>query len=165
VQVGVERHAARAVDVPLLEQRVPDALDDAAVQLALGERGVDDAPRVMDRDDAQHAHDARLGVHLDLHELRADRDHGEFRIGAARAAADDLDVPSWRKISENGRGGRGRRISQGRQTCESRVERCSRGRSSNCAAASSSCILASSAAMRTAGPTLGVVMEPHELPV
>ena len=50
-------------------------------------------------------------------------------------------------------------------TCESRVESDSSGTSIICAAASSSCILASSAAMRTAGPTLGVVIEPHELPV
>ena len=92
MQVGVEGHTARAVNVPLLEERVPDALDNAAVQLALGERGVDDASRVVDRDDAHHAHDAGLGVDLDLDELRADRDHSEFRIRAAGAAADDLDV-------------------------------------------------------------------------
>ncbi len=60
--------AARDV---ILHQRKADALGDAALDLALGQRRVDRAAHVMGGGDAGQVNRAQGGVHLQFHHLRA----------------------------------------------------------------------------------------------
>src|SRR3954453_21812343 len=77
--VGVERagedRARRRVDDPLLGQRVADALDDAALDLARCAELVDHATDVVDRDDLVGAHLAGLDIDGDFRDLHAERQY------------------------------------------------------------------------------------------
>src|SRR5258706_4161199 len=55
----------------VLAHRLPDALRDAAVQLAVEQDVVDDAAAIIDRGVTQNFDDAGLGVDLDLGDVRA----------------------------------------------------------------------------------------------
>ena len=50
----------------VLQQRLADALGDAALHLALDDHRVDDAADVVDRDEVHHLDDAGVRVDLDL---------------------------------------------------------------------------------------------------
>jgi hypothetical protein len=54
----------------LLEQRLGEAHVGAALHLPLDEAGVDGAAAVVGDPDLLHVHDAGLGVHLDLGDVR-----------------------------------------------------------------------------------------------
>ena len=75
-RVGRERAGhvvAVLVEGDLLEQRLRDALGDAAVDLALDQHRVRDAPRVVDRDVTDQVRQPGLGVDLDDREVGAER--------------------------------------------------------------------------------------------
>src|ERR1700693_2013028 len=74
VNVGVDHAAGRAVEDPVLVERVVNALYDAPMYLALRGQRVDDEAAVVDGDDSLHAHEPRLRVHFDFRELRAGRE-------------------------------------------------------------------------------------------
>ena len=65
-QVAVEQPAGLGVELHLLGEGVADAHAHAAVDLGLRQGGVDELPRVVDVDDAQHPHLAHGYVHLHL---------------------------------------------------------------------------------------------------
>ena len=84
---------ARRVDEPLLGERVPDALDDPALDLAPGAERVDHAADVVDRRDPVDPDLAGLDVHGDLGDLDAEGEHAHSgRVRPARALAEDLRV-------------------------------------------------------------------------
>ena len=79
--------------MPHLRQRVADALDDPALDLAGSAELVDDAADVVDRDHLVDPHLARLGVDGHLGDLDTERqDSHPRRIRPARAFAEDLRV-------------------------------------------------------------------------
>ena len=81
------------VEQPLLRQRVPDRLDDPALDLAARVQRVDDPADVVDRGDALDAHLARLDVDRDLRDLDAEGEHAHAgRVRPASARAEDLRV-------------------------------------------------------------------------
>ena len=95
--VGVERlrqHRAGArVVEPVLRERVPERLDDPALDLAAGAERVDHAADVVDRDHLLDPHLAGADVDGDLGELDPEREHAHAgRIRAAGALAEDLAV-------------------------------------------------------------------------
>jgi hypothetical protein len=105
--VGVERaredRRRSRVDDPLLRERVADALDDPALDLARRAERVDHAADVVDRDDLVDAHLAGLDVDGDLRDLDAEREHLHAgRVRAARALAEDLPSSSRPVISSSG---------------------------------------------------------------
>ena len=55
-----------AVELHLLDRRVPDGLQRAALDLARGEHRVHDAPELVDRDDGPHGDLAGVDVHVHL---------------------------------------------------------------------------------------------------
>ena len=61
----------RRVEMALLVQRVADALDHAAVDLAFDQLRIDRPAAVVNRDDALDLDDAGFGVDRDLRELHA----------------------------------------------------------------------------------------------
>ena len=65
VEVPVDGCAGRRVDVQLLGERIPDALDHAALDLARGRQRVDDPADVVHRDDTFHPDDARPRIDRD----------------------------------------------------------------------------------------------------
>ena len=78
---------------PLLGERVADALDHAALDLARGAERVDHAADVVDRGDAVDRDLAGLDVDRDLGDVDAERQHlHPGRVRAARAGAEDLPV-------------------------------------------------------------------------
>ena len=83
---------ARVVQ-PLLGERVADALDDPALDLARRAERVDHAADVVDRRDPVDPDLAGLDVDGDLRDLDAERQHLHAgRVRAARALAEDLRV-------------------------------------------------------------------------
>ena len=81
----VERDPARRIEQAILRERVPDALDDSALDLARGAERVDDAADVVDRRDALDADLAGLDVDGDLGHLHAEGQH--LHAGRVRARA------------------------------------------------------------------------------
>src|SRR5712692_2467833 len=65
LEVGVDHRADVAVQHAVLEERPRHALDHRADDLALGREHVDGEAAVVDGDDLEDAHLARLRVHLD----------------------------------------------------------------------------------------------------
>ena len=102
--VGDRRHPVRVerlredaarlrVEQALLRERVADALDDPALDLARGAERVDHAADVVDGGDPLDAHLAGLDVDGHLGDLDAEREHlHSGRVRAARALAEDLRV-------------------------------------------------------------------------
>ena len=71
----VRRDRVAVVVVPdLLEQGLGRALGQPAVDLALGQQRVEDAARVVDRDEPLQLHLARLGVDLDHGQVGPERE-------------------------------------------------------------------------------------------
>src|SRR5882762_1614533 len=68
---AVEKLARGRVVDRMLTHDLPDALRDAAVQLAVEQDVIDDPAAIVHRGVAQDFHDARLGVDLDLGHVRA----------------------------------------------------------------------------------------------
>ena len=75
--------AAVVVVDDLFEQRLRDALRDAAVDLALDDHRVDDVAAVVDRDVLLQIDAAGLGVDLDHRDVRAERpdEVGRIEVG------------------------------------------------------------------------------------
>ena len=99
--VRVERLRQHApglrVEQAHLGERVPDALDDPALDLAPRAERVDDAADVVHGRDALDAHLAGLDVDGDLGDVDAEREHAHAgRVRAARALAEDLCVAEQR---------------------------------------------------------------------
>ena len=145
--VRVERrreHAAGlGIEQPLLRERVADALDDPALDLARGAERVDDAADVVDRRDALDDDLAGLDVDRDLDDVDAEREDAHpGRVRAAGALAEDLRVL---------------------EQVDDLVQRARRAAWPRCSAMSSICSRASAAAARTAGPIDGSVDEPAEI--
>src|SRR5579859_4912255 len=93
--VGVERgreDAARlGIEQPVLGERVADALDDSALDLARRAERVDDPADVVDRRDALDPNLSCLDVDSDLDDVDAEREDAHARrIESARAPAEDL---------------------------------------------------------------------------
>src|SRR6185437_6068282 len=79
------------IEQPLLRERVPDALDHAALDLARRAERVDDAADVVDRRDALDVHFTGLDVDRDLDDVDAEREDAHAgRVRPARALAEDL---------------------------------------------------------------------------
>ena len=78
---------------PFFGERVPDALDDPALDLARRAERVDHAADVVDRRDPLDRHLAGLDVDGDLRDLDTEREHLHARgVRAASALAEDLRV-------------------------------------------------------------------------
>ena len=156
----VERDPGRRVEQPVLRQRVADALDDPALDLARRAEWVDDPADVVDRRDALDADLSRLDVDRDLGDLDAEGQHlHPGRVRAARALAEDLRVLEQPDdLLERPRAAVG---GDDVAALERRATRSSL--SKRCAAISMICRVASAAAERTAGPIDGVVDEPAEM--
>src|SRR6266516_7236493 len=91
VERAGENRARRRIDEALLRQRVPDALDDPALDLALGAERIDDAADVVDCDDLVDAHLSGLDVDGDLCNLDAERqDLHAGRVRPARSLPENL---------------------------------------------------------------------------
>ena len=69
-EAGLDNRSG-GVEQETLDERRPEPLDHTAAHLACGPAGVDDATRVVHRDDSQRHDPAGLAVHLDLRELCA----------------------------------------------------------------------------------------------
>ena len=83
----------RRVDDQLLGERVPDALDHAALDLARRTERVDDPTDVVDCDDALDGDDAGAGIDGDLRDLTAEGVDAEaVGVRAARAGPVDRRV-------------------------------------------------------------------------
>ena len=79
VHVGAGQQLAALLVVDrILEQRLADALGDAAMDLALDDHRVDDVAEIVDRDEVHDLDDAGVGIDLDLADMRAGR-IGEVR--------------------------------------------------------------------------------------
>src|SRR5207248_3395406 len=93
--VGVERRGEDAprlgIEQSLFRERVADALDHPALDLARGAERIDDAPDVVDRRDTLDANLAGLDVDRHLDDVDAEgEDAHPRRIRAACALAEDL---------------------------------------------------------------------------
>src|SRR5712691_3227463 len=78
---------------PLLGERVADALDDPALDLALRTERIDDAADVVRGGDTLDAHLAGLDVDGDFDDLYAEREHAHAgRVRPPRSLAEDLRV-------------------------------------------------------------------------
>ena len=83
VERAGEDRARRRVDDPFLGERVPDPLDDSALDLALRSEPVDHATDIVDGDDLVDANLSRLDVHRHFRDLDAERQH--LHAGGIRA--------------------------------------------------------------------------------
>ena len=166
IEVRVEHAARPGVEPAVLEQRPRDAVEDAAVDLALHRERVDQPAALLHGDDLEHADDAGLGVDLHLRELHAAVAVGARALPVGRAARDRRDLV--------GRDRRARllprqRLARGRR----RLDPAGDDRAAPLAAtpsfaatAASSLVRASWAAWRTAGvmPT-SVLLPPDAGPI
>ena len=64
----------------VLEQRLPDALHDAAVDLSFDDHRIDHRADIVHRDVAQQLHHAGIRIDLDLGDVRAGREREVHRI-------------------------------------------------------------------------------------
>ena len=90
VEIERQRRAGVRVHGDLFHQRVADALDDAADDLAARRFGMDDAAGVVHGDVVEHAHAAGVGVDFDLGEVGGEGiDDVGLAAGAQFRFADD----------------------------------------------------------------------------
>ena len=86
-EVGIQDHAAAGIHDPLLVQRVPDAHDDAAVELAFARELVHHRPAVLHAQDFADLHESGVGIDRHLGKLHAAGAAG--RQAVAPFAGDD----------------------------------------------------------------------------
>ena len=64
----------------VFEQRLADALLDAAMYLPLHDHWIDDLTEIIHRHELRNGHDAGLGIDLDFRDVRARREREVLRV-------------------------------------------------------------------------------------